>query len=79
MWSTPVIRPLAIDGAAPSTTTNVIACSESLNRRIASGNQAIEGIVWSPVISEPTAERTTFDDATRAPRTMPITSAAAKP
>ena len=59
MWSTPVIRPLAIDGAAPSTTTNVIACSDSWNRRMASGNQAIDGIVCSPVIIEPTADAET--------------------
>ena len=37
-WSTPVISPLAIDGAAPRTTTKwAIACSESWNNRMASG------------------------------------------
>ena len=55
MWSTPAMRPLAIDGAAPRTTTNMIALSVSLNSRMASGNQAIDGIVCRPVISEPTA------------------------
>ena len=43
-----VIRPLAIDGAAPRTTTKRIAASVSLNSRIASGNQAIDGIVCRP-------------------------------
>ena len=61
MWSMPPIRPLAIDGAAPSTTTNMIAPSVSLNSRIASGNQAIDGMVCRPVISEPTADRSTRD------------------
>ena len=50
------MRPLAIDGAAPSTTTNMIARSESWNSRMASGNQAIDGMVWRPVMSEPTAD-----------------------
>ena len=59
MWSTPWMNPLAIDGAAPSTTTNVIASSVSLNSSTASGNHAIEGMVWRPMISEPTAERMT--------------------
>ncbi len=59
MWSMPLMRPLAIDGAAPSTTTNRIAASVSLNSRIASGNQAIDGMVCSPVISEPNAARST--------------------
>ena len=51
----PLIRPLAIDGAAPSTTTNRIAPSVSWNSRIASGNHAIDGIVCRPVIIEPIA------------------------
>ena len=33
MWSTPAIRPLAIDGAAPSTTTNMIALSVQLEQQ----------------------------------------------
>ena len=57
MWSTPEMRPLATDGAAPSTTTKVIADSLSLNSTMASGNQAMEGIVCRPVIIEPMAER----------------------
>src|SRR3954470_21546308 len=79
MWSTPWTRPLAIDGAAPRITTNVIACSLSLNSRIASGNQAIEGMVWSPVISDPMAARRIEKRATPAPTTTPITIASAKP
>ena len=67
------MRPLAIDGAAPSTTTNVIAPSVSLKSRMASGNQAIDGIVCRPVIIEPTAERAIFDDTTMAPMTPPMT------
>ena len=51
----PLMRPLAIDGAAPSTTTKKIAPSVSWNSRIASGNHAIDGIVWRPVIIEPIA------------------------
>ena len=57
MWSTPAMRPLAIDGAAPMTTTNRIAASVSLKSRMASGNQAIDGMVCRPVMSEPTAVR----------------------
>ncbi len=67
MWSMPWISPLAIDGAAPRMTTKVIASSVSLNSRIASGNQAIEGMVWSPVISEPIAERMTANCADQDP------------
>ena len=67
MWSTPWIRPLAIDGAAPSTMTNVIASSVSLNSRMASGNQAIEGMVWRPMISEPTPDRRMANRDTSAP------------
>ena len=79
MWSMPWISPLAIDGAAPRMTTNVIASSVSLNSRIASGNQAIEGMVWSPVISEPIAERMTANCATRIPIRTPMTTASPNP
>src|SRR5215218_1479880 len=79
MWSMPLMSPLAIDGAAPSTTTKKIAPSPSLNSRIASGNHATDGIVWSPVIREPTADRSTRLRATRAPTIVPITRAKAKP
>ena len=76
-WSTPLISPLAIDGAAPSTTTNVIAPSDSWNSTMASGNQAIDGIVCRPVISEPTAERAIREDTTIAPMATPMTRASA--
>src|SRR5205085_2156471 len=56
-WSTPVITPLAMAGAAPITTTNMIDPSVPRKRRMASGNQAIDGMVWMPVISEPMAAR----------------------
>ena len=76
-WSTPWIRPLAIDGAAPSTITNMIAASLSLKSRMASGNQATEGMVWSPVISDPTAARRTRDLDTARPMATPMISASA--
>ncbi len=79
MWSMPLMSPLAIDGAAPSTTTKKIAPSPNLNSRIASGNHATDGMVCSPVISEPTADRSTRLRATRAPTIVPITRANAKP
>ena len=51
-----------------------------LNSRMASGNQAIDGMVWSPVISEPIAARRTGERATSQRRsTTPMTSARAKP
>ena len=79
MWSIPLITPFAIDGAAPSTTTNKMARSVSLNSRIDSGNHAIDGIVCSPVMNEPTADRRMRDRATSAPTTTPITSDTANP
>jgi hypothetical protein len=79
MWSIPLMSPLAIDGAAPSTTTKKIAPSSSLNSRIASGNHATEGMVCSPVIIEPMADRSTRFRATSAPMIVPMTSANAKP
>ena len=68
-------RPLAIDGAAPRMTTNMIACSLSLNSTMASGNQAIDGIVCRPVISEPTAARSERNRDTSRPTTEPMTTA----
>ena len=50
------MSPLATEGAAPSTTTKVMAASLSLNSRMARGNQAIDGMVCKPVIIEPTAD-----------------------
>ena len=60
-------------GAAPRTTTKRMAFSLSLNSRMASGNQAIDGMVCRPVIIEPTAERSDLraaatSDADRRPR-----------
>ncbi len=46
---------------------------------MASGNQAIDGIVCRPVISEPIADRSTRDRDTASPRAVPITIATAKP
>ena len=70
---------MATDGAAPSTTTKKIACSLSWKSRMASGNQAIDGIVCSAVIIEPSAARSTRTRATPRPSTSPTATAAAKP
>ena len=59
MLSMPLIRPLAIDGAAPSTTTKMIALSLRPKSRIAAGNHATDGMVCSPVIIDPIAARST--------------------
>ena len=75
MWSTPEMSPLAMAGAAPNTTTNVMAVSLRWKSRMASGNQAIVGIVCRPVISEPMAARSTLTRATATPSTDPITTA----
>ena len=66
-------------GAAPSTTTKKIAVSEIWNRRMANGNHTIEGMLCSPVISDPTARRSTELCATASPTTVPTRVAAAKP
>ena len=60
-----------MEGTAPMRMTNRIACSESWNSRIASGNQAIEGIVCSPVIIDPIAARRIVDRATATPEHEP--------
>ncbi len=75
----PWIRPFAIDGAAPRITTNVIASSESLNSRIASGNHAIDGMVCRPVISDPIAARMMANRETSAPTPTPMMTARVKP
>ena len=77
MLSTPVISPLAIDGAAPITITKKIAPSLSLNSSNASGYHATDGMVCSPVIIEPIAARSTGMRATAAPMATPITIAIA--
>src|SRR5947209_12597419 len=75
----PSMMPLAIDGAAPRTTTNKIAFWLRLKSTSASGYHATDGIVWSPVIMDPTPARRTRERATAMPRTPPITIASAKP
>src|SRR4029077_6168159 len=49
------------------------------NKMIANGNQAIDGIVCSPVISDPTAARNGRILDTRAPMTAPISTARRNP
>ena len=71
----PAIRPLAIDGAAPRTMTNKMAEVEIPNKMMANGNQAIDGIVCNPVISDPTAARNGRILETRAPTTAPMSTA----
>ena len=66
-------------GAAPRTMTKRIAPSERLNSAIAKGNQAMDGIVWMPVIIEPIAVRTIFELDTKAPTATPITTEARTP
>ena len=51
----------------------------SLNRMIASGTHATDGIVCRPVIIEPIAARSTFTRATPMPTIVPITIAMRKP
>src|SRR5690349_1601051 len=75
----PLIRPFATDGAAPMMTTNMMALSLIWNSRMASGNHMIDGIVCSPVISEPMAARRGAKRETAAPTTVPISTASAKP
>ena len=69
--------PVATDGAAPITTTKSIEASDSLNKRIASGNHAIDGIVCRPVMRDPVATRINRQRETTTPMTAPITTAAA--
>ncbi len=71
----PEMTPLAIEGTAPMSSTKRMARSDSWNRTMASGSQATDGIVWKPVISEPTAERSTRLWATATPRAVPMTRA----
>ena len=71
------MSPLAIDGAAPITTTKKMAPSLSWKSTSANGNQATEGMVWRPVIMDPMAARSTGMRATAAPMTTPMASAIA--
>ena len=59
--------------------TNKMAVVEIPNRMIANGNQAIDGIVCSPVISDPTAARNGRILDTRAPMIAPISTARPNP
>jgi hypothetical protein len=56
------------------TVTNRMAPSEIWNSRIAHGTHATDGIVCRPVMSEPTAARSTRTRATARPRTVPSTT-----
>src|SRR5262245_32147839 len=73
------MSPLATDGAEPRTITKMIAFVVAPNRMIANGNQAIDGIVCSAVISEPVAARSGLIRDTSAPVTAPISTDSAKP
>src|SRR5262249_50358137 len=73
------MSPLAIDGAAPSTMTNRMAAVLVPNRMIANGNQAIDGMVCSAVIIEPTAARSGLIRDTSAPITSPMIRASPNP
>ena len=59
--------------------TNKIAWVVIPNKMIANGNQAIDGSVCSPVISDPTAARNGLMRDTTAPTTAPISTARANP
>src|SRR5499433_472189 len=68
-----------MEGAAPSTMTNRMALVVAPNRMIANGNQAIDGIVCSAVISEPVAARSGLIRDTRAPITAPMSTDSVNP
>ena len=55
--------------------TNKMAWVVIPNRMIANGNQAMDGSVCSPVISDPTAARSGLIRDTSAPMTAPISTA----
>ena len=59
--------------------TNKMAWVEIPNRMIANGNQAMDGSVCRPVISDPTAARSGRIRDTRAPMTAPISTARPNP
>jgi hypothetical protein len=65
------MTPLAMAGTEPITVTNRMAPVDSLNSRIDHGTHATDGMVCSPVISEPKAARRTRTRATARPRTVP--------
>jgi hypothetical protein len=53
----PLNSPAAIAGAAPITTTRVMALSLRCSSRMANGSHAMEGIDCRPTRSDPTARR----------------------
>ena len=57
------------------TVTNRMAPSDSWNSRIDHGTQATDGMVWSPVMSDPNAARSTRTRATARPTAVPSTTA----
>ena len=59
--------------------TNKMAVVEIPNKMMANGNQAIDGMVCRPVISEPTAARKGRILETRAPMTAPMSTARPNP
>src|SRR6478672_2215799 len=68
-----------MEGAAPKMMTNRMALVVAPNKMIANGNQAIDGIVCSAVISEPVAARSGLIRDTSAPITTPMIRASANP
>ena len=75
----PSMMPFAIEGAAPSTTTNMMTPWPWWNRMIASGTHATDGIVCKPVIIEPIAARSSLTRATAMPTAPPMSIATRKP
>ena len=61
----------AMDGAAPSTTTDRIARSLSWKSRMASGNQVTEGTVCRPESNGPTAARRSLKRPSSSPSAPP--------
>jgi hypothetical protein len=73
------MTPLAMDGAAPKTMTKIMALSVTPYKIMASGNQAMDGMVCIAVIMEPMADRTMVLRATSTPNANPTKTAKAKP
>ena len=79
MWSAPAMTPVAMAGAVPITMTNRIADVVIPKKMIANGNQAIAGIVCSPVMIGPKAARSRRFRDTATPTAVPISRASPKP
>lgn len=75
----PEIRPLAMDGTAPSRMTAYMAWSLMPSQMTAAGTQATDGSDCSPESTGPTAARTNFTRATIRPIGVPMTTAARNP